>query len=576
MALAVVVLACVALGGFALGFLYSPLFRYPTDGEYPPPHIGELIWPTIGYPAMVVPGGTLVVEVDLGTGGETRHGDVTGWKAWLTPSREELAGFAYALEPAVTRPGVSERWPDRSRADRSEAVWHASFLVPTAAPPELYDLRVEVDVGEEHIVDGQPHAVALVEDEDGDFTFITLSDIHVHERDNSSLFSPQTDKGISGDGDPLFLEQAILQVNLIRPDFVLMLGDYVRGQRRPGELGKEYARFYQALQDLEVPAYLIPGNHDGYVNGIDGALWFENNIGPLYYSFDAGGAHFTCLNSYDWPWDDRVVMNKLIYMEPRKWQGQVAQAGDENDASTYGGQLAWGEADLAAHHGAPLKVMAVHHDPYTPDGGGWSYRDLSYFGLYRVGGGGVGRDALLGAASRNRVDMVFGGHLHLDAVGSEPWDGGGGETVYSCQTCVYFDAGGRSDHYPGYRLVEVEDGDIVSFTYLDGVSSFPFYDGSIPGGTTDLDELDRPALHAEVAQGVSGGTAQMVIEVKNRLATSMELNGIIVATPAPPAGGYDVEGGEIYRMVEIPDRPGWTLLYLRTRAESGEKRLTVK
>jgi 3',5'-cyclic AMP phosphodiesterase CpdA len=565
------VLVCFAVMGAALSFLHSPFFRYPTYGEYPPPRINELIYPTIGYPALVEPGEVLEVEVDLWGGEEQRAGteQASGWQARISPSREELAGFSFELEPVNATLGPSERWPYRSLEGRSEAVWHVLFRIPEEAAPELYDLSLEVDIAGERVVDAQPHAVALTEDGDEDFTFITLSDIHVHERDNSSLLKEQTDKGISEGGEPLFFEDAITQVNLVRPDFVLMLGDFVRGQRRPGELLSENESFYDALLRLEVPAFLMPGNHDGYINEIDGKRWYENNLGPLYYAFDVGGCHFTCLDTYQWPEDDRVVMNKLVYMEPLKWQGQVLAAGDESDPATYTGQLAWLEDDLASNRDAPLKVMALHHDPYTPDGKGYSYANILSFPVYLEAGGGVGREALLGAASRHGVDAVFGGHQHRDRIGSVPWEDGAGGTIYSCQTCVYFGAGGTGDNYPGYRLVEVEDGEITSLAYLDGVSSYPFYDGSVPGGETDLDALEQPAIWSEEIEGKEQGGWSAYIEVGSYLGVSMELAGITVEVPAPPPGGYRVEGGELYRVEEMPGEPGRVLLYLRSEIEAG-------
>jgi 3',5'-cyclic AMP phosphodiesterase CpdA len=566
--LLVVFVVFVGIIGVVLGFLHSPFFKYPTDGEYPPPRINELIWPTIGYPAMVVPGGVLEVEVDLWVGEESTASEASAWKAEIRPARDELAGLSYALEFAGAEIGASRRWPYRSMEGRSEDVWHVSFRVPAEAPPELYDLRIEAEKNGEYFSDGQPHAVALVEEDDNDFTFVTLSDIHVHERDNSSLLSKQTNQGISEDGEPVFFENAIDQVNLIKPDFVVMLGDYIRGQRRPGELESEYEKFYQALLELKVPAFLLPGNHDGYINEIDGARWYENNIGPLYFSFDVGDCHFTCLDTYEWPRDDRVVMNKLFYMEPRKWQGQVLGMGEDGDPSRYTGQLAWVEEDLAGHAEAPLRIMALHHDPYTPDGKGFSYINVDYYGIFRTGGGGRGRETLLDFASRFDVDMVFGGHLHTDDVGLVPWEDGTGETLYSCQTCVYFDAGGVEDHYPGYRLVKVRGGEIASFAYLDGVSSYPFYDGSVPGGNTDLDLLDRPALEARDAGGDSESRS-VSFTVDNYLRTAIEVSGLVAPVPESPAQTYNVEGGELYRVVDMPGTPGWVLLYLRAEVGAG-------
>ncbi|MDD5666369.1 MAG: hypothetical protein PHS26_03575, partial [Actinomycetota bacterium] len=196
-ALLVLALVCVGVSGAALSFLHSPFFRYAADGEYPAPRIDELIWPTVGYPSLVTPGEELVVEVDLSGGGEegAEAERASGWRASIEPSREELAALSIELEPVGAELAPSRRWPCRG-GEGGEAVWHVSFRVPEGAPPELYDLRLEADVGGERIADAQPHAVAVMEDDDDDFTFITLADVHVHERDNSSLFQRQTDKGI--------------------------------------------------------------------------------------------------------------------------------------------------------------------------------------------------------------------------------------------------------------------------------------------------------------------------------------------------------------------------------------------
>jgi 3',5'-cyclic AMP phosphodiesterase CpdA len=568
--LALVSILCLLIGVF-MGFIYSPFFRYPSDGEYPEPHIREMVWPTIACPAMVVPGGEVTVELDLRTEGGTgpQPSGVAGWRAWLAAARQELEGLSIALEPEWSGTGPSNRWPSGSREGRRDELWHVRFRVPEEITPELYDLRVEVEVGGEAILDEQPHAVAVTADDDNDFTFITLADIHVHERNDYTLLSKQSNKGISEDGEPLFFDMAIEQVNLIRPDFVLMLGDYVRGQRRPGDLAREYAKFYTRLLDLEVPTYLVPGNHDKYINEIDGARFFEENLGPLYYSFEVGDCHFTCIDTYQWPADDRVVMNKLLYMTPNKRQGQVLDAGDEWDPSTYSGELSWIEKDLAAHDRSSLRVMAMHHDPYTDDGKGTSYVTGSLFGIDLPGGGGKGRHALMEIASRHDVDMVLGGHLHKDRVGYVHWESGGGETVYSCQTCVYFDDGGIDRNYPGYRLIQVEDAEITGFSYWNEVSSYPFYDGSNPGGETDLDLLERPALSAESTQVLNEGQWLFRFEVNNYLGARIPVSGLAAPAPQRPDENYRVEGGEIYRAVPIPSRPGWTMLYLKTTLDEG-------
>lgn len=59
----VVLILLVAYGALAW-CAYSSSGSFSTAGaEYPAPRIGELIWPTVGYPAMVTSGGLLEIEV---------------------------------------------------------------------------------------------------------------------------------------------------------------------------------------------------------------------------------------------------------------------------------------------------------------------------------------------------------------------------------------------------------------------------------------------------------------------------------------------------------------------------------
>ena len=559
----------LAYGGLAWN-LYSSSGGFPTEGaEYPRQRIRELAWPTIGYPALITPGGHLDVEFDLkkSTGEGQQADDVSGWRAVLTPAREELAGLAYSLTPVRAWRAVSDRWPEGTRLGAPDVVWHARFQVPSEVVPELYDLLVEVEESGRPVSDSQTHAVSVAPDNDDDFTFISLADIHVHRRDISGWMQTQTDKGISPDGRPIYFENAIEQVNLIRPDFVVLLGDFVRAQHQPGDYQIEFENFYRALEGFEVPVFAVPGNHDLYVNEVDGARVWEENLGPLYYSFDTGGCHFTCVNTYQWPVRDRIVTEKLgLFVYPKKWQGQVLESDDESDPATYRGQLEWIKEDLEANRDSSARFMLLHQCPFTPDGEGIAYDNDTFAGVFSFGGDGEGRDALRELASRYEVDMVLSGHLHHDCVGSAGWADGGGETVYANQTCVYFDEGGVQEKYPGYRLFKVVGGRVESFTYIDDVHSIPFYDGSVLDGETDLDNLERPALSARRA----GGPAALQWEVESYLAVPMELRGLIAAVPATVGARYSARDGEIYRTVPVPCDTDRVVLYVKTVARKGE------
>lgn len=556
-------------------YLNSSWGSFPTDeAEYRTPAIQELIWPTIGYPAMIVGGGEVTLEVDLSAGERKagQPGEVTEWRAAIGASRSELDGLEYELECGGSWKGKSERWPHDSRFGSAAEVWHVEFEVPEGAVPELYDLSIEAETSLGTVSDGQEHALAVVEDDDDNFTYISLADVHVHRRDISTWVSAQTDKGISPEGVPLFFYEAIDQVNLVRPDFVVMLGDYVRAQNDPGDYEIEFENYFRALQRFQVPVFMVPGNHDLYVCGVDGKRVWEENIGPLYYSFDVGDCHFACVNTYQWPYQDRVVMSKFggLISYPRKWQGQILGAGDDEETMPPEGQPAWLRDDLAAHGESLLRIVLLHHCPFTPEGKGAAFDNQEFAAVLRFGGGGAGREALRKLFSQKKVDLVMSGHRHHDDVGTSPWEEGGGETVYAGQTCVYFDEGGVQDKYPGYRLVGVQEGSLEGLTYTDERHSLPFYDGSNLHGDTDLDGLEREALGAECSESEADGSERLTWEVENYLSVPMELEGLIAEAPAAEEGYY-CEGGEIYRVVAVPGEPGRVLLYARTVVRAGEQ-----
>jgi 3',5'-cyclic AMP phosphodiesterase CpdA len=564
--------------------VYSSTGRFPVKRTmYPPVRIQNLAWPTIGYPALVTGGSSLEVEFDfnqVGRGGGAQPEGPTGWQAVLRPSRSALRELSYDLKPLKSWMEISGRWPVGTSRGAPYRVWHAEFQLPADASPELYDLTVEASVGEKRFSDTQPHSVSVAEKLTGDFRFMTLSDIHVHRRNISGFFSEQTDKGITPEGRPVFFERAIEQVNLIRPDFVILLGDFVRAQRSPGDYQIEFENFYHALSLFEVPVFTVPGNHDQYINEVDGAVIWEESLGPLHYSFDVADCHFAAVNTTEWPRSDRVVMEKLnLFVYPRKWQGQVLDAQDEKKVSCYDGQLGWLRDDLAAHKNSKLRVMLMHHDPFVPDGEGQSFENERFAGVYTLGGDGKGKVALRELASTYNVAIVFTGHLHSDDLGRIKWKDGSGETVFANQTCVYYDEGGVQEAYPGYRLVEVEKGALKSFAYLDEYHSIPFYDGSVLNGETDLDNLDRPAVSAaefilagrpvtghEVPTGTGVVVTRAGWEVKNYLGIPMDLRGLVMEVPYSP-NGYDTSAGEIYRVTQLQ---GSSRVLLYARIEIGK------
>jgi 3',5'-cyclic AMP phosphodiesterase CpdA len=560
-ALAIVLMVIIVIYGVIAINLYSSVGRFPTKVPRPPGHITSLIWPTIGFPELVNAGSPVQAEfLDDGTAKSPT------FTATLRPVRAELRGLAYTLGASALTKGTSRYWPVGTRHARQQ-VWRPSFTLPEAAVPELYDLTIDADIGGRHVSDAQPHAVSVLPPgQHKDFTFVSLSDIHVHQRNISGALTPQSNKGIAPDGTPVFFEKAIDQVNLLRPDFAVMLGDYVRAQRYAGEYQPEFANFYKALSRFEVPVFIVAGNHDVYFNEVDGAKVYEENIGPLHYSFDAGEAHFTAVNTNQWPASDRIVMEKFgTFVYPRKWQGQVLGAADERKTAEYRSQLAWIRDDLARHQGAAARFMLMHHDPYRPNGKAIAWKNERFGAAFTLGGGGLGSTALKELASMYRVGYVLTGHWHSDYVGSIPWTTHSGDAVFANQTMVTFDEGGMKDSYPGYRMWSVQGGSVSGYTYLDDYHSIPLYDGSSLNGMTDLDRLDRPAI--SVARGM-GMQPVPAFYLDSYLGVPIEARGIVGAFPARST--YKVTNGEIYQRVPMPGYSGLEVLYIKATAPAGK------
>ena len=558
-AVGIVVLVIIIIYGIIAINLYSSVGRFPTGFPRPAPAIKSLVWPTIGYPELVAPGSEMSAEVYLPRV-SGRSGTFT---AILKPVRPELAGLEYSMGAQAYAVGASEHWPKGTRFGEAD-VWRIRFALPPRAVPELYDLTVTAALGGGQVTDTQPHAVSVTHaGADKAFTFVSLADIHVHQRNISGFMTPQSNKGIAPDGTPVFFERAIEEVNLLRPDFVVMLGDYVRAQTYAGEYQPEFANFYKSLARFRVPVFMVAGNHDAYYNEVDGVRVYEENIGPLFYSFDAGTAHFTAVNTNQWPARDRMMMEKFnLFVYPRKWQGQVAVATDERKPETYRGQLAWLRDDLAAHQGSSVRFMFMHHDPFRPKGKAVAWRNERFGALYTLGGGGLGSTALKELSAKYRVGYVMTGHWHSDYIDRIPWIDRDGFASFVNQTMVTYDEGGMKDSYPGYRTWNVQGKEVTDYTYLDTFHSVPLYDGSVLNGMTDLDRLDRPAI--SLARGLGAPSA---FYVDSYLGEAMEVRGLTGVFPARSA--HKVANGELYQAVPLPSNPSLELLYIRARVGAG-------
>lgn len=340
--------------------------------------------------------------------------------------------------------------------EQDQDIMYATAIIPIDTPPELYNLTITIETEGETYTTTRPRAVSIKESITDSFTFIHLTDFHIGDP-RGLLENPKETIGWKA------ARKVIEEVNLIQPDFVLISGDLTFGQFYPFEYTIEYKKCYDILQEFDVPTFLCPGNHDGYVQtGQDGLRFWEDTFGPLYYSFDYGDTHFLSVNSYDWPKIDRIGFSYIVF----NWGGSVQEE-----------QMDWIAEDLNDNSDAEQTLMMMHHNPL------W---DTTGDSLVKKGY--QGRDELLNIIRSNGVDGVFAGHVHYDDV---TIDNG---TTYITTTTLASSC--DNDGYWGYRLVQVDDSILTSYNYEEPKYSMPSYHINIieqsEKSITIENDLDKP------------------------------------------------------------------------------------
>ncbi len=243
-----------------------------------------------------------------------------------------------------------------------------------------------------------------------DLRFALVADTHTDKRrhwDPASAESFAPDllgaRGRNDLNDPR-TAKVYAQLNATRPDFMIHLGDLVHGypQERPWKIQVEKAN--RLLEQLEMPAHLVPGNHDignKLTISMPGPTWpgapedprdayyvsdtnikiFERDFGPSFFDFESAGCLFLILNAY--------AFNTGLESEARQWR--------------------WLEQTLATRRDVANVFIAMHPLPY------WSRVDEPGKGNYEVVDE-PARSRLLALCAEYNVRAIFAGHIHHDHV----------------------------------------------------------------------------------------------------------------------------------------------------------------
>lgn len=143
--------------------------------------------------------------------------------------------------------------------------------------------------------------------------------------ENSFRFAVLSDR--TGRPEGRQWEKAIDQINLLRPDFVMSVGDYIDGYTGDAdEINRQWDEIDGILGRLQAPFFFCPGNHD-VINGLRLQIYNRrygvNERG--WYSFDYRGCHFLVLDSTTYQTDE------LLRDEQKAWMMEDLKAAKQAD-----------------------------------------------------------------------------------------------------------------------------------------------------------------------------------------------------------------------------------------------------
>lgn len=106
--------------------------------------------------------------------------------------------------------------------------------------------------------------------------------------------------------------QCINEFNILKPDFVLHVGDIVLGGAAEG-VPPQWDLFEEVIAECNPPVVALPGNHDISDEATEN-LWLER-MGPTHYSFHYGNSFFVLLNSEEAGAIDRLSDEQVAWLD---------------------------------------------------------------------------------------------------------------------------------------------------------------------------------------------------------------------------------------------------------------------
>lgn len=173
-------------------------------------------------------------------------------------------------------------------------------------------------------------------------------------------------------------EKAVADINRLKPDFVVITGDFVHDRNNRSQMD-EFKRITAKI-DKNIPVYYTPGNHDiGKVDSQNLEI-YRKNYGADRFAFIHKGSMFIGLNS--------CLIKENAYPF-------------EQD------QYAWLEKKLKKGNRSTHLIVFCHYPFFIR-----SFDEPETYSNIGI----ANREKYLALFAKNQVDAVFSGHLHNNAV----------------------------------------------------------------------------------------------------------------------------------------------------------------
>lgn len=286
--------------------------------------------PLINVPAIALPGDSIILEYDL-------------------PDQESLVYVNLFYKNREIE--VSFR-----HLDTPGELGYRRVLVylPEKMMYGIYDLQVygsapaSIDVSE--------NALYIIPDYKEKYTFVHITDTHLPSHQYWG------DAGVESDSTELEDFRAVIRdINLINPEFVLHTGDLINDGELEALGIPAISRSREILEELEVPVFIVPGNHDlgGWdetpaPDGTARRSWWQYFGWPALDNTASGAVN---TQNYVFEYGTDIYIGMESYINYDRWRENIY--GYQGFTDT---QLQWLNGTLERYRDRSLKVMFYHYD----------------------------------------------------------------------------------------------------------------------------------------------------------------------------------------------------------------------